>query len=172
MEDQLTAYVMVGAPGSGKSTYAAKLAQIEDAVVISGDLIRDEIEKYGLTNPSWVEIWDKVEEEVAEAVENGKNVILDGTHVGSEHRKEVVFMCNSYGYTCVKAVIMDTSFEECLQRNSKRKSFVPEHVITHMHDRLQREIKFVEKEGFNEVRYCRRQVVLNENDVGACDVAR
>jgi adenylate kinase family enzyme len=34
------AFVLVGAPGSGKSTYAAKLAEIEDAVIISGDDVR------------------------------------------------------------------------------------------------------------------------------------
>ena len=33
------AYIMVGAPGSGKSTYAASLAECENAVIISGDQI-------------------------------------------------------------------------------------------------------------------------------------
>ena len=39
---------MVGAPGSGKSTYAARIAKRENAVIISGDQIRAEL--YGDAN--------------------------------------------------------------------------------------------------------------------------
>ena len=72
----MKAFVMVGVPGSGKSTYAEKLAKEQNAVIISGDDIRDQLEASGITDPCWSEIWNLVEDEVAEAAENGRNVIF------------------------------------------------------------------------------------------------
>lgn len=153
MGDQLTAYVMVGVPGSGKSVRSSQLAKEHDAVIVSGDLLRDELESSGLFDPSWVAIWDKVEEEVAGAIEKGKRVILDGTHVGSAHRKEVVSLLWSYGLTNVEAIVMTTPLKDCIQRNASRQRRVPEYVITHMFETLQREIININDEGFRKVTF-------------------
>ena len=90
-----TAYIMVGAPGAGKSTYAAKLAKLENAVIISGDEICEELYGGKANQNEWVEIQDRIEELVAEAC--GKPVILDGTHYRSSYRKEAIALLQSYG---------------------------------------------------------------------------
>ena len=145
----MKAFVLVGIPGAGKSTYAKKLAQIENAVIISGDLLRHELETSGVSDPCWVEIWDFVEEKVAEAAECGRNVILDGTHVGSQHRAETVTMLHSYGYTGVEAVILDLSLAMCMKRNQARKRKVADYVISHMHKTLRESLPTIYSEPFS-----------------------
>ena len=145
----MKAFVLVGIPGAGKSTYAKKLAQIENAVTISGDDIRTELETSGVSDPCWVEIWDFVEEKVAEAAECGRNVILDGTHVGSQHRAETVTMLHSYGYTEVEAVILDVDVKKCTERNAARKRKVADYVISQMHKTLRESLPTIYSEPFS-----------------------
>ena len=63
----MTAYVMVGAPGSGKSTYAAKLAKEHNAIIISGDDIRAELYGSADIQGNWGEIWERIDELVSDA---------------------------------------------------------------------------------------------------------
>jgi predicted kinase len=145
----MKAFVLVGIPGSGKSTYAKKLAKTENAVVVSGDNIRIELEASGVNDPCWVEIWNLVEEEVAQAAECGRNVILDGTHVGVQHRAETVTMLQSYGYTEVEAVILDVDMKKCTERNATRKRKVADYVISHMHKTLRDSLPTIYSEPFS-----------------------
>jgi len=138
---------MAGAPGAGKSTYVSQLEyELDNAVVISGDCIRSEFE-----DPSWVEIWDRLEEEISQAAEEGKNVILDGTHVGRQGRQETVTLLQSYGYIQIEVIVMDTPLELCLDRNSKRKRTVPDYVVEHMHKTLQVTLPYIDTEHFTKV---------------------
>lgn len=140
---------MVGAPGAGKSTYAKKLAKEENAIIISGDDIRNELETSGVSEPCWVEIWDLVEEAVAEAADCGRNVIIDGTHVGASHRAETVTLLHSYGYFDVEAVILDVGIQECVKRNLARKRKVADYVIAHMHKTLRESLPTIYSEPFS-----------------------
>jgi predicted kinase len=145
----MKAFVLVGIPGAGKSTYAKKLAQIENAVIICGDDIRTELETSGVSDPCWVEIWDFVEEKVAEAAECGRNVILDGTHVGASHRAEIRMLLHSYGYFDVEAIILDLPLAVCTERNSNRKRKVADYVISHMFKTLQESLPTLHSEPFS-----------------------
>jgi predicted kinase len=142
-----TAYVMVGAPGSGKSTYAAKLAEIENAYVISGDDVREELYGSAEIQGNWAEIHDRIEELVSEAC--GMPVILDGTHYLASYRKEAINLLKSYGYTKVDAIICNPSLATCLARNWSRKRNVPDYVITAMHEKLQKSLKNIINEPFD-----------------------
>lgn len=146
----MNAYVMCGAPGSGKSTYAAKLAQTENAVVISGDDIRAELYGSADIQGNWVEIHDRIEELVAEA--GGVPLILDGTHYRASYRKEAVALLMSYGYD-VEAVIVNPSLETCLRRNASRSRKVPEHVIRTMHEILNNSLKNIYNEPFHRINF-------------------
>ncbi len=146
MEDQLTAYVMVGAQGSGKSTYAEKLARIENAVVIAGDDIRAELYGSAEIQGNWVEIHDRIEELVAENCH--RCVILDGTHYLREYREEAIALLRSYGYENVEAVIMDASLATCLARNFQRTRNVPDYIVKSTHEKLQRSLPKILSENF------------------------
>jgi predicted kinase len=145
----MKAYVMVGAPGAGKSTLATQLAENENAFVISGDEVRAEL--YGdLANQgNWEEINDRIEELVSEAV--GTPVILDGTHYLSSYRKEAQALLRSYGYDEVEAVVVNPPLEDCIFRNANRHRGVPRHVVLNMHEKLQKSLEFIGTEGFSHV---------------------
>jgi len=147
------AYVMVGAPASGKSTYAAKLAKQENAVIISGDEICDELFGGKATQGEWVEIQDRIETLVAEAC--GMPVILDGTHYRSSYRKEAITLLQSYGYNQIEAVVLDTGLEECIHRNAIRQRGVPRYVLVEMWEKLQESLKNIYNEKFSFINFIR-----------------
>ena len=144
---ELTAYVMVGAPGSGKSTYAAKLAEIENAYVVSGDEVRKELYGSAEIQGNWSEIHDRIEELVSEAC--GMPVILDGTHYLASYRKEAINLLKSYGYTKVDAIVCNPSLATCLARNWSRQRNVPDYVVKAMHEKLQKSLKNIINEPFD-----------------------
>ena len=138
---------MVGAPGSGKTTYAAKLAEIENAYVISGDDVREELYGSAEIQGNWSEIHDRIEELVSEAC--GMPVILDGTHYLASYRKEAINLLKSYGYTKVDAIVCNPSLATCLARNWTRSRNVPDYVVTAMHEKLQKSLKNIINEPFD-----------------------
>ncbi len=143
---------MCGAPGSGKSTYAKKLAQIENAVIISGDDIRAELYGSAEVQGNWTEIWDRIEELVSESC--GVPVILDGTHYRKDYREEAIALLRSYGFEKVEVVVMDASLATCLARNFQRaERNVPDYIVKEMHEKLQQSLKKILNEDFDRVNY-------------------
>ena len=138
---------MVGAPGAGKSTYAKKLAIKEKATIISGDDIRAELFGSASVQGNWGEIWDRVEELVAESC--GRSVIFDGTHCRKDYRAEAVTLLRAYGYGYIQAIVLQTSLPLCLERNAQRQRNVPEHIIKQMHSDMERSLKTISDEDFD-----------------------
>ena len=145
----MKAFVMVGAPGAGKSTLATQLAENENAFVISGDEVRAELYGDAANQGNWEEINDRIEELVSEAV--GTPVILDGTHYLSSYRKEAQALLRSYGYDEIEAVVLNPPLEDCIFRNANRHRGVPRHVVLNMHEKLQKSLEFIGTEGFSQV---------------------
>ena len=149
--NKLTAYVLVGPPGSGKSTYAAKLAATENAVIISGDDIRSELYGSAEIQGDWGEIWERIDELVSESC--GVPVILDGTHCRKDYRAEAIALLRSYGYDRVEAIVMETSLANCLARNFKRERNVPDYVVKQMHQDFQQSLKTITNEDFETLNF-------------------
>ena len=141
------AFVMVGAPGSGKSTYAEKLAIKEKATINSGDDIRAELFGSASIQGGWGEIWGRVEELVAESCP--RPLILDGTHCRKDYRAEAITLLRSYGYGDIRAIVLQTSLPVCLERNAQRKRNVPEHIIKQMHNDMDKSLKTISDEDFD-----------------------
>jgi predicted kinase len=147
----MKAFVMVGAPGSGKSTFASKLAETENAFIVSGDNVRAELYGDAAHQGTWSEIQDRLEELVSEAV--GCPLIMDGTHYKRSYRQETLTLLRSYGYEEIEAVVVNPDLETCILRNANRHRGVPRHVIQRMHDALQSSLAGIENEGFAQITY-------------------
>ena len=138
----MKAYVTVGAPGSGKSSWARKFAKENDAVVIEGDTFE---------GSTWVDTHDSIVATLEQ--HTGKTVILDGTHFSTDFRLGALITLKSYGWNHISAVVVHPSVEVCISQNAMRSRVVPRNVITEMHRRVAKSLKKIEREGFSEVIY-------------------
>lgn len=156
-----TVTMLIGLPGSGKSTFAEKLAKNEDAIIISTDKIREELfgdeaiqenERYD-GNTVFCIAHDRVKIAMLE----GKNVIFDATNVKRKDRKYFLDLLRpekclalqktNYHYR-FHAILIATSYEKCLENNLNRRRVVPEEVIKRMMCNFEVPMKF---EGWDEV---------------------
>jgi len=141
-----TAFVMIGAPGSGKTTHARVLAETAGALVVSTDSIREELYGSEEIQGDWAEIKRTLENKIKANV--GNPVILDATHYRSSYRREAINLLRRSGYDIVIGMIVDAPLEDCLARNSARDRKVPEHVIENMWCVLKSQLASIDKEGF------------------------
>jgi Predicted kinase len=148
----MKAFVMVGAPGAGKSTYVGKIVKdYAGSVVICGDEIRKELYGDADIQGNYLHIHDRMLEMLDENV--GETIVLDGTHYRARYRKEAIAMLNTYGYQDITAVVVNRPLETCLRQNSSRSRNVPVEVIERMHKSLQISLSGIEKEKFTKVVY-------------------
>ncbi len=136
-------YIMIGCPGSGKSTWADKMiSDNPDTEWISRDMIRfllvDENEPYFLKEK---EVFKEFIKEINNGLSLGRNVIADATHINPNSRTKLFKALNiDKTKTRVIAVVMRTPLKECIRRNELRKgtrSYVPEDVVRRMYSNLQ-----------------------------------
>ena len=149
----MDAYVMCGPQGAGKSTYAGELVLRENATIISGDSIREELYGSAEIQGNWTDIHDKIEEYVADCAGRNQPVVMDGTHYRASYRREAIALLRSYGYTRVEAVVVDSSLATCLARNFKRQRHVPDYVIKGIHEKLQASLRTIDNEDFDHITY-------------------
>lgn len=127
------AVVMMGAPGSGKSTFARKLVEQDNFTYVNYDSIRKEL--YGDENikGSWKEISKVVDKKIS----NSKgNIIVDGCHHTLQYRKEICKKLKENGYNYIVGIFVNSSLGNCLKQNLSRSRQVPEEVIKRIWGRL------------------------------------
>lgn len=147
-----TLIVMTGLPGSGKSTKAEELAEKYNAVIISTDEIRQEINGDAGDQRNAKKVFDTAFSRLDKALVNGKNIIWDSTNLDVHSRRAVVSHVDNRPYRKI-SVCMDVPKEICKERNKVRykklrqaikegktkKSelkYVPDNVIDRMAGRL------------------------------------
>lgn len=120
-------FMMIGIPGSGKSTKALELAKIYNAEVFSSDEIG--LELHGQYGPNGKEVFDEMNKRIEEALKNEKNIIFDATNTKAFSRIKNLELANTY--KCEKiAVWIKTDYKKCFERNKQRDRKVPEVVIS------------------------------------------
>lgn len=148
LKEKRTFIVMVGAPGSGKSTKARELALQTGALIVCPDTLR---EKYSAHDSS---IFAIAREIITFTLKNGhRDVILDCTNTIRKYRGEMIAAGKPYAKKIV-CIHMDTPLEECLRRHHDRllileKPTLTDERIREMHLRLQENIP--SKEEFDEI---------------------
>ena len=119
-----TLYVMCGAPGSGKSTWAHEFQKGRDINYISRDQIRLSIitdEEHYFSHED--EVYDKFVDEIALGLQTS-DVIADATHLSHGARLKLYSALAARGMTYDKYQIifvqMGTDVEECVRRDELR----------------------------------------------------
>ena len=122
--------MLVGLPGSGKSTYAEKLSQ-SGYKTFSSDELR--IELLGDVNDVSNNrlIFDTLHKRLTESLKEGNNSIFDATNMSSKGRTR--FLESIKDIECTKrCVVFDVPVEVCIERNKNRDRKVPEAVFENM----------------------------------------
>lgn len=122
--------MLVGLPGSGKSTYIEKYyssyhVHSSDAIreELSGDINNQDINK---------QVFSTLHKRVKDDLVAGHNVVYDATNISWKRRK--AFLQELKNINCHKeCVLMATPFELCVQRNNERDRVVPYFVIERMY---------------------------------------
>lgn len=126
--------MMVGLPASGKSRQAKliKEALNGETVIHASDELRKEL--FGDTNDNTQndKLFQELHKRIKEDLKSGKNVVYDATNIN--YKRRMAFLQEIKNIPCEKiAVVMATTYEDCLTQNQTRERQVPEHVIKRMY---------------------------------------
>ena len=124
--------MMVGLPGSGKSTKAQELAQEYNATIFSSDSLREEL--FGDVNHQTdnTKLFEELHKRIKDCLKSGNNAIYDATNIN--YKRRMAFIKELSNIPCHKlCYLIATPYEECLKRNANRERKVPDHVIERMY---------------------------------------
>jgi predicted kinase len=134
--------LLIGLPGSGKTSLVASMQQTNRSLsVISTDAIRAKLFGNEATQGEWMLVWREVGRQFRHAVyqiQQGQTgfALFDATNAKRSHRKDVIALARSVGFTHLTALWLDVPLALCLWRNQQRDRQVPEEVIHQMHRQL------------------------------------
>lgn len=161
-------YVMVGLPGSGKSTKAEQISLRYHASIISSDAIREQLFGDENNQEHNQEVFSRYYEIFQSFLKDGHNIVLDATNINIKARKHIFLNIEDYlrkNFSVnerkeerekihVVAYVMSTPVEECMRRDSKREHpvYVCDPDVYPVIDAFLRSFQFPQKyEGFDEI---------------------
>lgn len=125
--------MLIGIPGSGKSTYAKKKID-EGCIVVSSDAIRKEL--YGSEDDQNHngEVFNEMFYRTKIGLLAGAHVIYDATNLS---RKRRINFLKQLPHCEKRATVFAVPFEICCERNSSRERVVPQHAMERMYRSFQ-----------------------------------
>jgi len=130
-----TLYIMVGLPGSGKSTYAKNFIKDKDIEYLSSDSLRAVYGKDETDQSVTSIVFGHIKRKVDESLKDGKNVLVDATSVNRKERSDYINTAKKYGAKVV-AIVFKMDRRGLIERNKKRGEqggrVVPDFVINKM----------------------------------------
>lgn len=104
LSDSKQVIIMVGYPGSGKSTIAKHICEDERFVLIQGDVYK--------TSPKMIKA-------ASERVQEGKSIVFDATNSSCKKRSEYLAFAKKHNYKAL-CIHVSTSLEVAYKRNKER----------------------------------------------------
>ena len=120
--------IMVGLPGSGKSTYLKR----RGLNAISSDEVRRLIADEPADQTIHARVFATIRYLIRQRLTVGRPVTyVDATHLTRWERRPYIRLARRYGVT-IDALFFDTPVEVCIVRNKRRERVVPEEAIRRM----------------------------------------
>ena len=123
--------MLVGLPGSGKSTWASDFVKDSSMYKIhSSDALRQELLNDVNDQSSNTKIFENLHRRIIEDLKSGVSVIYDATNLNKKRR--IGFLRTLPRYVVTKCILFLTPVETCIKNDSKRERQVGEKVILNM----------------------------------------
>jgi polynucleotide kinase-phosphatase len=148
--------VLIGASGSGKSTFAR--SHFKPTEIISSDFCRGLVADDENDQSATRDAFDVLHYIAGKRLAAGRLTVVDATSVQSESRRQLVQLARQYDVLPV-AIVLDLPEEVCAERNAARpeRASMPRHVIKRHRGELRRSLRGLEREGFRKVHILRSE---------------
>ncbi|MGW8396259.1 polynucleotide kinase-phosphatase [Streptomyces lydicus] len=152
----LSLVVLVGATGSGKSTFAAR--HFKPTEVLSSDFCRGLVSDDENDQSASGDAFDVLHFIAGKRLAAGRLTVVDATNVQSEARAQLVRLAREHDVLPV-AIVLDVPEQVCAERNVARadRAGLPRRVIQRHQRELRRSLRHLEREGFRKVHVLRGQ---------------
>ena len=161
----LSLVVLVGASGSGKSTFAA--AHFGAFETVSSDFCRGLVSNDENSQEATAAAFDVLAYIVGKRLDAGLLTVVDATNVQPHARQSLVELARAHDVLPV-ALVLDVQEDVCLARNDGRPDrALPAHVVRRQREQLRRSLRGLGREGFRDV-----HVLRGAEEVAATTVTR
>ncbi|NJP53632.1 polynucleotide kinase-phosphatase [Streptomyces sp. SBST2-5] len=150
----LSLVVLVGASGSGKSTFARR--HFKPTEVISSDFCRGLVADDENDQSASRDAFDVLHYIAGKRLAAGRRTVVDATSVQSEARGKLIELAREHDVLPI-AIVLDVPEEVCAERNAARtdRADMPRRVIRRHTRELRRSLRHLEREGFRKVHVLR-----------------
>ncbi|SKB00771.1 polynucleotide 3'-phosphatase /polynucleotide 5'-hydroxyl-kinase /polynucleotide 2',3'-cyclic phosphate phosphodiesterase [Agreia bicolorata] len=157
--------VLVGASGSGKSTFAA--AHFGQFETLSSDFFRGLVSNDENDQAATPAAFEALRFVAGKRLDAGLLTVIDATNVQPDARRSLIALAREHDVLPV-AIVLDVPQSVCVERNAGRtdRAFGAS-VVKRQHDQLRRSLKHLGKEGFRRV-----HVLSGADEIAAAEFVR
>ncbi|MEV6177565.1 polynucleotide kinase-phosphatase [Streptomyces sp. NPDC052015] len=150
----LSLVVLVGASGSGKSTFARR--HFKPTEVISSDFCRGLVSDDENDQSATRDAFDVLHYIAGKRLAAGRRTVVDATSVQQDARRQLIDLARQHDVLPI-AIVLDVPEEVCAERNAARtdRADMPRRVIQRHTRELRRSLRHLEREGFRKVHVLR-----------------
>jgi protein phosphatase len=153
MKNEPKLYLLIGCPGSGKTTFGKKYAKDNNIMYLSSDELRAAFGKNEEDQSVTPRVFEHIRYATDEYLSKKISLMIDATNINKRDRKNYIDTANTYGIRVV-AYVFEQPRRVLIDRNQKRGENggrnVPVHVIDKMLNKYETPTY---KEGFDEIIY-------------------
>ncbi|MEU2445309.1 polynucleotide kinase-phosphatase [Streptomyces althioticus] len=150
----LSLVVLIGASGSGKSTFARR--HFKPTEVISSDFCRGLVADDENDQSASRDAFDVLHYIAGKRLAAGRRTVVDATSVQQDARRQLIDLARQHDVLPI-AIVLDVPEEVCAERNAARtdRADMPRRVIRRHTRELRRGLRHLEREGFRKVHVLR-----------------
>ncbi|MFJ2393368.1 polynucleotide kinase-phosphatase [Streptomyces sp. NPDC087843] len=160
----LSLVVLIGASGSGKSTFARR--HFKPTEVISSDFCRGLVADDENDQSASGDAFDVLHYIAGKRLAAGRRTVVDATNVQQESRRQLIELARKHDVLPI-AIVLDVPEEVCAGRNAFRtdRADMPRRVVQRHIRELRRSLRSLEREGFRKVHVLRGEAEIEGAEI-------